>query len=194
MKVIPTDLPGVVLLEPKVFGDHRGFFLETFQQERYRQAGVDLPFVQDNHSRSRRGVLRGLHFQLRHPQGKLVQVMRGEVFDVAVDIRRGSPTFGRWFGAVLSDENHRQLYIPPGFAHGFCVLSEEVDFFYKCTEYYHPEDEDGVFWRDPAIGIDWPIAEPLLSERDASLPLLADMVPERLPVYGAEPTAAQKAP
>ncbi|HHK60620.1 MAG TPA: dTDP-4-dehydrorhamnose 3,5-epimerase [Desulfobacterales bacterium] len=194
MKVIPTDLPGVVLLEPKVFGDHRGFFLETFQQERYRQAGVDLPFVQDNHSRSRRGVLRGLHFQLRHPQGKLVQVMRGEVFDVAVDIRRGSPTFGRWFGAVLSDENHRQLYIPPGFAHGFCVLSEEVDFFYKCTEYYHPEDEDGVFWRDPAIGIDWPIAEPLLSERDASLPLLADMAPERLPVYGAAPTAAEKAP
>jgi len=185
MNVITTDLPGVLLIEPKVFGDHRGFFLETFQQERYRRAGIALPFVQDNHSRSRRGVLRGLHFQLRHPQGKLVQVMRGAVFDVAVDIRRGSPTFGRWFGAELSDENHRQLYIPPGFAHGFCVLSETADFLYKCTDYYHPEDEDGISWQDPAIGIDWPITDPLLSERDRNLPLLADMEPDRLPVYQA---------
>ncbi len=194
MNVVPTSLPGVLLIEPKVFGDHRGFFLETYQAERYRQAGITLPFVQDNHSRSQRGVLRGLHFQLRHPQGKLVQVMRGAVFDVAVDIRRGSPSFGRWFGAVLSDENHRQLYIPPGFAHGFCVLSDVVDFVYKCTDYYHPEDEDGVSWQDPAIGIDWPITDPLLSDRDAGLPLLADMEPERLPAYDPHPGAPHKAP
>ncbi len=183
MKVIPTNLPGVVVIEPQVFGDQRGFFLETYQAERYRAAGITATFVQDNHSRSRRGVLRGLHFQLRHPQGKLVQVMRGEVFDVAVDIRRGSPTFGHWFGTVLSDENHRQLYIPPGFAHGFCVLSEVADFTYKCTDYYHPEDEGGVFWQDPAIGIDWPVAEPLLSDRDKNQPMLAAIPPERLPRY-----------
>jgi len=183
MKVIQTSLPGVLLIEPKVFGDQRGFFLETFHSERYAEAGMTLPFVQDNHSRSRSGVLRGLHFQIHHPQGKLVQVMRGEVFDVAVDIRPGSPFFGKWYATVLSAENHRQLYVPPGFAHGFCVLSEFADFTYKCTDYYHPEDEGGVSWQDPAIGIDWPIADPILSDKDKKNPLLHEIPADGLPVF-----------
>jgi len=183
MNVITTDLPGVLLIEPKVFGDHRGFFLETFQQERYRRAGIALPFVQDNHSRSRRGVLRGLHFQLRHPQGKLVQVMRGAVFDVAVDIRRGSPTFGQWAGVRLSSENHRQFYVPPDFAHGFCVLSDTALFSYKCTDYYHPETEASILWNDPEIGIDWPVREPALSDKDREAPPLRDLPAQRLPRY-----------
>ena len=139
MKVIATELPEVLLIEPRVFGDPRGFFMETYQEAHYREAGILERFVQDNHSRSQRGVLRGLHYQLVQPQGKLVWVTRGQVFDVAVDIRRGSPTFGRWKGGILDDSNHHQLYIPPGFAHGFCVLSEEADFFYKCTDYYNPQ-------------------------------------------------------
>ncbi|MDQ7010479.1 MAG: dTDP-4-dehydrorhamnose 3,5-epimerase, partial [Mariprofundaceae bacterium] len=152
MKVVETALPGVLVVEPDVHGDARGFFLETFHEARYAQHGIpgnDLHFVQDNHSRSRRGVLRGLHFQTKHPQGKLVSVAAGTVFDVTVDVRTGSPTFGRWMGVELSDENHRQLWIPPGFAHGFCVLSETADFQYKCTDFYDPKDEAGIVWNDP---------------------------------------------
>jgi dTDP-4-dehydrorhamnose 3,5-epimerase len=183
MKIIATTLPGVLIVEPQVFGDPRGFFLESYHQARYVQAGIPGGFVQDNHSRSRRGVLRGLHYQLRQPQGKLVGVMRGRVFDVAVDIRRGSPTFGRWEGVLLDDDNHRQLYIPPGYAHGFCVLSESADFVYKCTDYYHPESECGIVWNDPAIGITWPELTYTLSEKDANLPRLAEQAADKLPVY-----------
>ena len=174
LNVIETDLNGVLVIEPKSFGDARGFFLETFQVERYREfAGIDLPFVQDNHSRSSRGVLRGLHAQRQHPQGKLVRVARGEVFDVAVDINPASRTFGKWAGAFLSDENHRQLWIPPGYAHGFVVLSEVADFEYKCTDLYYPEDEIGLIWNDPQVNIDWPIRNPVISDKDAQLPPLA---------------------
>jgi len=176
MKVNQTNLEGVLHIEPKVFGDARGFFLETYNKERYMQAGFpDVEFVQDNHSRSSKGVLRGLHFQLNHPQGKLVQVATGSVFDVAVDVRVGSPTFGQWYGCVLSEENHHQLWIPPKFAHGFCVLSETADFVYKCTDYYHPEDEGGLLWNDPAIGVDWPIVSPLLSDKDKDYVCLANI-------------------
>jgi dTDP-4-dehydrorhamnose 3,5-epimerase len=167
MKVIPTKLKDCVIIEPEIFGDQRGFFLETFQAERYREkAGIDLPFVQDNHSRSGKGVLRGLHFQKTRPQGKLVRVVRGEVFDVAVDIRKGSPSFGLWMGVTLSEDNHRQFWVPPGFAHGFVVLSETADFEYKCTDYYEPSDEGSLLWNDPSLSIDWPISEPLLSDKD----------------------------
>ena len=183
MKVIETGLPGVLLLEPKVFGDARGFFMETWQAARYHEIGMPERFVQDNHSRSRRGVLRGLHYQLTQPQGKLVWVTRGAVFDVAVDIRRGSPYFGRWYGCVLDDVDHRQLYIPPGFAHGFCVVSEEADFFYKCTDYYHPSSERGIAWDDPAIGIDWPLRDVALSGKDQANPRLAAQPDENLPVF-----------
>ena len=183
MKVIETRLPGVLLLEPKVFGDARGFFMETWQAARYHEAGMPERFVQDNHSRSRRGVLRGLHYQLVQPQGKLVWVTRGAVFDVAVDIRRGSPAFGRWFGCVLDDVDHRQLYVPPGFAHGFCVLSEEADFFYKCTDYYHPPSERGIAWNDPEIGIDWPLRDVSLSGKDQQNRQLSAQADEDLPVY-----------
>ena len=194
MKIIETQLPGVVIVEPKVFGDHRGFFLETYNEQRYREAGITGPFVQDNHSRSRKGVLRGLHYQLDRPQGKLVWVKRGRVFDVAVDVRRGSPTFGQWAGTVLDEESHRQLWVPPGFAHGFLVLSDEVDFVYKCTELYDPPSERGVAWDDPAIGIVWPELDvPLaLSEKDLKNPRLADQ-PD-LPAYGAAQGQAQRAP
>lgn len=176
MQTLPTTLPGVILLELDVFGDHRGRFMETFRRERYRDlgVGVDLEFVQDNFSSSARGILRGLHYQLRHPQGKLVHVTRGEVFDVAVDIRRASPTFGQWFGAVLSAENHRQMWVPPGFAHGFVVLSEQADFAYKCTATYAPEDERAILWNDPQLAIEWPINfEPVLSKKDAAAATLA---------------------
>lgn len=186
MRIIETELPGVLLIEPQVFGDPRGFFMETYQEARYRELGIAARFVQDNHSRSRRGVLRGLHYQLIQPQGKLVWVPRGEVFDVAVDIRRGSPTFGRWAGYVLNDQNHYQFYVPPGFAHGFCVLSEEADFMYKCTDYYHPESERGIAWDDPEIGIDWPIQEVILSDKDRRNPQLSEQSAEHLPEYGRE--------
>ncbi len=176
MKVIETVLPGVLIIEPKAFGDHRGFFLETFQVERYRQAGIDLPFVQDNHSRSQRGVLRGLHFQRTRPQGKLVSVSRGAVYDVAVDIDPQSPTYGRFVGVELNDENHRQMWVPPGYAHGFCVLSEVADFQYKCTDLYFPEDEGGLIWNDPDVNIPWPISEPQLSAKDMRNPGLRDLV------------------
>ena len=183
MKVIETDLPGVLIIEPRVFRDERGFFVETWH-ERYAEAGLEsLRFVQDNHSRSQRGVLRGLHYQIEHAQGKLLRVARGEVFDVAVDVRAGSPTFGQWAGANLSDANHRQMYIPPGFAHGFCVLSEEADFCYKCTDYYYPQAEAGVFYNDPDIGIEWPIDAPLLSDKDRGLPRLAEIAEHKLPKY-----------
>ncbi|MCC6813093.1 MAG: dTDP-4-dehydrorhamnose 3,5-epimerase, partial [Rubrivivax sp.] len=159
MHVIPTALAGVLVLEPRVFGDDRGFFMESYNRRSFAQAtGLDIDFVQDNHSRSRKGVLRGLHYQLRQPQGKLVRVTHGAVFDVAVDIRRGSPTFGRWVGVELSADNHRQLWVPPGLAHGFVVLSDSADFLYKTTDYYAPEHERSIAWDDPAIGIDWPLA------------------------------------
>jgi len=177
MNVIDTILPGVVIIEPNVFSDQRGFFKETFSAERYREmAGIDLSFVQDNHSRSQKGILRGLHFQKTHPQGKLVSVTRGCVYDVAVDIDPNSETFGRYVGVELSDDNHRQLYIPPGYAHGFCVLSEVADFVYKCTDYYRPDDEGGLAWNCPAIGIDWPIDSPLLSEKDRHHPTLNELI------------------
>lgn len=167
MNVIDTEIPEVKIIEPKVFGDERGFFLETFQAKRYRdEAGINLEFVQDNYSRSSKGVLRGLHFQKKNPQGKLVRVVRGEVYDVAVDIRRQSPTFGRWVGTVLSEQNKRQFWVPPGFAHGFLVLSDCADFEYKCTDYYDPSDEGCLLWNDVSLAIDWPIDTPLLSNKD----------------------------
>lgn len=181
MKVSATALPEVLLIEPDVFPDARGFFMESFHARKYAEHGIPESFVQDNHSRSTRGVLRGLHYQLDRPQGKLVHVVSGEVFDVAVDIRRGSPRFGEWVGVTLSGENHRQLYVPPGFAHGFCVLSETVDFLYKCTDFYRPDDEYGIAWNDPAIDIDWPDMDYLLSDKDRALPLLRDS--QALPVY-----------
>lgn len=174
MNVDRQAIPDVLLITPKVFGDARGFFMETFSTQRYRDAGLGFDFVQDNCSRSRRGTLRGLHFQEPQPQGKLVWVPRGTVFDVAVDIRVGSPTFGQWVGAELSETNKQQLWVPPGFAHGFCVLSDEADFFYKCTDYYEPKHDRGIRWNDPAIGVEWPIKEPLLSGKDVAAPLLAD--------------------
>jgi dTDP-4-dehydrorhamnose 3,5-epimerase len=176
MNVVTTPLPGVLLLEPKVFADPRGFFLETFNQARYEAAGVGvgLPFVQDNWSRSARGTLRGLHFQEPVPQGKLVWCAKGAVYDVAADVRRGSPTFGRWFGCELTEANKKQLWIPPGFAHGFCVLSESADFVYKCTALYTPAYERAVAWNDETLNIAWPITEPLLSKKDAAAPQLKD--------------------
>ena len=177
MNVIETALPGVLIIEPKAFGDHRGFFLETFQVERYREAGITLPFVQDNHSRSQRGVLRGLHFQKTRPQGKLVSVSRGAVYDVAVDIDPASATYGRFVGVELNDDNHRQMWVPPGYAHGFCVLSEVADLQYKCTDFYFPADEGGLLWNDPDVGIPWPITEPQLSAKDANNPRLRDLKP-----------------
>jgi len=180
MKVTTCDLPGLLIIEPDVFGDHRGFFLESWNRQRYRAAGLEFDFVQDNFSLSRRGTLRGLHFQNPFAQGKLVSVLQGEVFDVGVDIRRGSPTFGRWFGMTLSAENKRQFYLPPGFAHGFLVLSEMALFHYKCTDYYSPKDEQGFRWDDPAVGIKWPAETPILSQRDAAAPRLSALPPEKL--------------
>jgi dTDP-4-dehydrorhamnose 3,5-epimerase len=174
MKVTEVELPGILLIEPIVHGDSRGFFFETFQVERYAAAGISGPFVQDNASRSVKGTLRGLHFQEPRSQGKLVQVLRGSVWDVAVDVRKGSPHFGRWFGLELNEETHRQLWIPPGFAHGFCVLSDSADFFYKCTTLCAPEAERAVRWDDPALGIRWPVQAPRLSAKDAAAPRLAD--------------------
>lgn len=175
MQVIATDIAEVLILEPKVFGDSRGFFMESFNARGFAElSGADVAFVQDNHSRSARGVLRGLHYQIRQPQGKLVRVVRGRVFDVAVDIRRSSPTFGRWVGAELSEENNRQMWVPAGFAHGFVVLSESADFLYKTTDYYAPEHERAIAWDDPQIGIRWPFeGEPLLSAKDRQASSLA---------------------
>ena len=183
MKVIETRLPGVLIIEPKVFGDERGFFMESWHQARYEVAGIVEPFVQDNLSFSRRGVLRGLHFQNPKPQGKLVSVLQGEVFDVAVDIRAGSPTFGQWEAVLLSAENKRQFYVPPGFAHGFCVTSETALFAYKCTDLYEPAAEGCVRWDDPALGIPWPVAAPTVSAKDAAGMALADYPRDQLPQY-----------
>lgn len=184
LQVQDTLIAEVKVLVPKVFGDERGFFLETFNKRIFAEVGLPSEFVQDNHSRSSRGVLRGLHYQLTRPQGKLVRVTRGQVFDVAADVRRGSPSFGKWFGITLDDVSLKALWIPPGFAHGFCVLSETADVVYKCTELYAPSDERGVRWDDPTLAIDWPIGEPTLSPRDAAFPLL-DPASKDLPVYSS---------
>ena len=185
MKVVETDLQGCVIIEPAVFGDDRGFFFETWNADRYGQLGLPDKFVQSNVSSSARGVLRGLHYQWPNPQGKLVSVLEGEVYDVAVDIRRGSPTFGRWAAVILSAENKRQFWIPEGFAHGFAVLSERAIFSYLCTAQYDKTADAGVRWDDAAIGIDWPIASPLLSEKDGKAPFLADVSENCLPIYVA---------
>jgi dTDP-4-dehydrorhamnose 3,5-epimerase len=176
MRTLPTELEGPVLIEPEVHGDDRGFFLESWNERRFAEAGIEARFVQDNHSRSARGVLRGIHYQLARPQGKLVRVTSGAVFDVAVDLRRSSPQFGKWTGVELTASNKRMLWIPPGFGHGFLALEEGTDFLYKCTDFYLPGDERGVAWNDPAIGIDWPLEDiaPIVSERDSAAPLLAD--------------------
>ncbi|MCU1792646.1 MULTISPECIES: dTDP-4-dehydrorhamnose 3,5-epimerase [Pectobacterium] len=176
MQITDSKIHGAKIIQPKVFGDARGFFLETFEKKRYQQMlNIDVDFVQDNHSRSSQGVLRGLHFQKSKPQGKLVHVVRGEVFDVAVDIRPGSPTYGVWEGVILSEENKTQFWLPPGLAHGFAVLSDIADFEYKCTDYYDPSDEGCLLWNDPEVGIEWPISAPLLSEKDKLGKLFKDL-------------------
>ena len=179
----PTSIPDVLKIVPPVYKDTRGFFMEMFHAGRYAELGVSDTFVQDSYSHSCKGTLRGLHYQRQYTQAKLISVIQGEIFDVAVDIRKGSPTFGQWVGQVLSDENRCQLYIPKGFAHGFCVLSEQADVLYKCSEVYHPEDDCGLLWSDPVLDIEWPIENPLLSDKDQQLPCLADISEERLPVY-----------
>lgn len=187
MKTISTDLPGVVVIEPQVFTDARGFFFESYNAERYAEAGIPATFVQDNHSCSTKSTIRGLHYQFRHPQAKLLRVIRGAVFDVAVDIRRGSPTFGRWVGIELSAQNKRQLFIPAGLAHGFCVTSDRAEVEYKCTDFYVPDDQHGVLWSDPRIGIAWPVQDPVLSEKDKNyLPLGSDR--DDLPLYSSAGT------
>jgi dTDP-4-dehydrorhamnose 3,5-epimerase len=184
MKVIETEIPGVLILEPKVFGDARGWFMESWQLERYADLGIPGRMVQDNQAYSGHGILRGLHCQWPHPQGKLVQVLRGEVFDVAVDIRRGSPWFGRWVGATLSGENRLQFWVPPGFAHGYVVTGQDALFTYKCTDIYHPETEFGLRWDDPQIGISWPLdGEPMLSDKDRRAAWFRDIPADRLPPY-----------
>ena len=185
MKVEQTAIEEVLIISPTVHEDARGYFFESYREERYRMNGLPTHFVQDNQAASTKNVLRGLHYQLRFPQGKLVQVVLGAVYDVAVDIRRGSPTFGQYVGSLLTEENHYQFYIPEGFAHGYCVLSDKAVFQYKCTETYHPEDEYGLRWDDPDIAIDWPVRDPLLSERDASLPALKTVPAHNLPKFKA---------
>ena len=167
-------LPEVIIIEPDIFTDERGYFMETYHQEKFTGGGIDIRFVQDNQSMSARGTTRGLHYQIKRPQGKLVRVLLGEVFDVSVDIRRSSPNFGKWFGIILSANNKKAIYIPPNFAHGFCVLSEKAEFFYKCTDFYNPDYDRAIRWDDPDLAIDWPIKEPILSEKDANCPLLKD--------------------
>jgi len=170
------DIEGLYIIEPKVFGDARGYFMETYNYEDFKAAGLDMVFVQDNQSMSKKGVLRGLHFQKKHPQGKLVRVLSGTVYDVAVDLRKSSPTYGKYYGVILSAENKKMFYVPEGFAHGFLVLSESAEFTYKCTDFYHPEDEGGIIWNDPDIGIEWPISSDMsviLSEKDKKLPTLS---------------------
>ncbi len=181
MKVTSTKLAGVLLVEPDVFEDDRGFFLESYHRTKFREQGITVDFVQDNHSKSSRGVLRGLHYQIQKGQDKLVRVVQGEVFDVAVDIRKGSSTFGQWVGYTLSAANKRQLFVPVGMAHGFCVISETAEFVYKCSDFYNPGDEGGLVWNDPEVGIDWPVKDPTLSEKDKAYPGLRDI---QLPVVG----------
>lgn len=180
---IETEISEVRIIEPVVFNDNRGYFLETYHYDKYAEKGLEVSFVQDNHSHSIKGTLRGLHYQLKHAQGKLLYAVKGEIFDVAVDIRKGSPTFGKWVSAVLSGENKRQLYVPPGFAHGFCVLSEEADVTYKCTDFYAPDDEYGIIWDDPEIGIDWPLTNPNLSDKDSNFNKLTNIPDNLLPVF-----------
>ena len=176
MQIQETELHGLLIIEPQVFADERGFFKETYEKQRYAEAGIAAEFVQDNYSRSTKGTLRGLHFQNPHPQGKLVQVFQGEVFDVAVDLRTHSPTFGRWAGVSLTESNHRQLYVPPGFAHGFYVISDVAEVFYKCTDFYYPEHEQTLLWNDASVGVEWPVdGEPVLSAKDADGIPLADL-------------------
>ena len=182
MRVTPTGIPGVVVIEPDIHADSRGFFIETYHADRYRQYGIAGPFVQDNHSRSLTGTLRGLHLQLQRPQGKLIRVIEGEIFDVAVDVRRGSPTFGRWVGVTLTAASFKQVYVPPGFAHGFCVVSAIAQVEYKCTDIYDPASEIGIAWNDHALGISWPVTDPVLSSRDGRHPTLAE-VTEQLPKW-----------
>lgn len=181
MNTITTSIEGAFIIEPAVFEDNRGFFMETYQSERYQEYGISRIFVQDNLSFSVQSTLRGLHYQVKHPQAKLVQVITGEIFDVAVDIRHGSSTFGKWTGAYLSDQNKRQLFIPEGFAHGFCVMSETAHFLYKCSDFYSPGDECGIHWADSAIGIDWPVKNPIISKKDRQNPNLCDLTPKQLP-------------
>ena len=182
MKFVPTAIPGVIVVEPDVHQDNRGFFLETYHAEKYRAGGISEVFVQDNQSRSAGGAIRGLHLQLRHPQAKLIRVIEGEIFDVAVDVRRGSPTFGTWVGVTLSADNFKQCYIPQGFAHGFAVVSAMAQVEYKCTDIYDAKSEIGIAWDDPAIGITWPVSDPVLSDRDKNHPRLADIAD--LPAFG----------
>ena len=185
MRVTPTAIPDVLVVEPDIHADGRGFFLETYHADRYREHGIAGPFVQDNHSRSVAGTLRGLHLQLLRPQGKLIRVIEGEIFDVAVDVRRGSPTFGHWIGVTLTADNFKQVYVPPGFAHGFCVSSAIAQIEYKCTDLYDPASEIGVAWNDPSLAIAWPVTAPLLSARDGRHPTLAAVM-DQLPVYSTE--------
>lgn len=183
MKIIQTALPGALIIEPQVFGDARGFFYESYNKASYFEAGLTAEFIQSNVSRSARGVLRGLHYQWPNPQGKLVSVLEGEVYDVAVDIRRGSPTFGQSTGVMLTADNHRHFWIPEGFAHGFCVVSDFATFTYQCTALYDRTGDAGIRWNDAALAIDWPVSEPLLSDKDRATPFLHDVAPERLPVF-----------
>ena len=181
MNIVTTSIEGILIIEPEVYEDSRGFFMETYNSDRYMKAGIDTVFVQDNLSYSVKNTVRGLHFQIKNPQAKLLQVITGEIFDVAVDIRQGSATFGKWTGFHLSDRNRRQLFIPQGFAHGFCVLSETAHFLYKCSDFYAPDDEGGIIWSDPDIGIDWPVEDPIISEKDKQYPNLSDLTEEQLP-------------
>lgn len=178
-----TDLPGVLLIESDLYSDNRGFFKEFYHKEKYSLAGLDVDFVQDNHSHSTKGVLRGLHYQLNRPQGKLISVISGQTYDVAVDIRRGSPHFGKWTGVHLSPKSGPQIYIPGGFAHGFCVLSSSAEVLYKCTDFYAPEHEYGLLWSDETVNIDWPVKDPIVSDKDDAYPKLSDIPAELLPVY-----------
>ncbi len=183
MKVLHSNIPDIIIIEPQCFGDERGFFLESFHEQHYAEIGIANNFKQDNLSRSSHGILRGLHYQVEQPQGKLIFVARGEIFDVAVDIRQGSPSFGQYTSTILNDENHRQIYIPPGFAHGFCVLSEKVDMIYKCTDYYSKQSERGILWNDPTVNINWPAMDFTLSERDQGFLALNDIAATDLPSY-----------
>ena len=183
MKIITTSIEGILIIEPKTFEDNRGFFMETYNQKRYNASGINATFVQDNLSYSLKNTLRGLHFQIKHPQAKLIQVISGEIFDVAVDLRSGSATFGKWTGIHLSDENKRQMFIPEGFAHGFCVLSEFALFYYKCSDFYAPEDEGGIIWSDPDIGVEWPVENPIISEKDNQFQKLSGLTAEKLPSF-----------
>jgi len=192
VKIFSSDLKDVLIVEPRLFEDERGFFMEIYHRQKYLEACLDRVFVQDNLSHSVQNVIRGLHYQLHHPQAKLIQVLRGVIFDVAVDIRQGSPTFGRWMGLLLSDRRHQHLFIPEGFAHGFCVLTERAEVMYKCTDFYDPDDEHGLRWDDPNLAIQWPVRDPVVSARDAGLPFLSKVRKEYLPLLSPPPSAREE--